>query len=315
MKIYAKNQDIKKITCYNIITPRGEVHVTLPKFTLERRDPALKNFWIFVSAINYIEDNLCDTITQEDIAKNCFCSLSTLQKLWKYCTHTTIKEYISKRRLTKSAEELLAGKLSVTDIAFKYQYNSAEVFTRAFTKLWGVAPSKFKSEWKFSGIFPRIVPDENNVGGNYMGKKVDISQLYDELKSQAGCYVLCFDIVGLMPVNENIGRGAGDKVILEALKRLDSVAGDDMTIFRIGGDEFVIVTGKYDKDEAEEIANKVICKNGDTVEYEGQSIPVSMRVGATKYSDKGFRYSDLYEKFHYIINNTRDEGKLVYFED
>ena len=45
-----------------------------------------------------------------------------------------------------SAEEIAKGDRSITDIALEYQYNSPEVFTRAFTKLWGVSPSKFKSQ-------------------------------------------------------------------------------------------------------------------------------------------------------------------------
>lgn len=275
----------------------------------------MKNFWLFVTALNFIEDNLTSPITQENIADACFCSLSSLQKLWKYCTHSTLKEYISKRRLTKCAEEIAQGKLKITDIAFKYQYNSPEVFTRAFTKLWGVSPSKFKTQWKFTGIYPRIVPDENDMGGNYMGKKVDISKLYDELKSKAGTYVLCFDIVGLMPVNDNIGRAAGDKMILEALKRIDSAADDTMTVFRIGGDEFVIVTGYEDREKAEEVANKVICFNGNSFEHEGKQIPLSLRVGATKYSSKAFRYADLYKLLQDTIYTTRDEGKTIFFAE
>lgn len=276
----------------------------------------MKNFWIFVTALNFIEDNLTSPITQENIADACFCSLSSIQKLWRYCTHTSLKEYISKRRLTKCAEEIAKGDRSITDIALEYQYNSPEVFTRAFAKLWGVSPSKFKSQWKFTGIFPRIVPDENNImGGNYMGKKVDISQLYDELRSKAGTYVLCFDIVGLMPVNENIGRQAGDKMILEALKRIDNAADDTMPVFRIGGDEFVIVTGYEDKERAEEVANKVIQFNGNAIEHDGKQIPLSLRVGATKYSSKAFRYADLYKLLQDTIYTTRDEGKTVFFAD
>lgn len=275
----------------------------------------MKNFWLFVTALNFIEDNLTSPITQENIADACFCSLSSLQKLWKYCTHSTLKEYISKRRLTKCAEEIAQGNHKITDIAFKYQYNSPEVFTRAFTKLWGVSPSKFKTQWKFTGIYPRIVPDENDMGGNYMGKKVDISKLYDELKSKAGTYVLCFDVVGLMPVNDNIGRAAGDKMILEALKRIDSAADDTMTVFRIGGDEFVIVTGYEDREKAEEVANKVICFNGNPFEHEGKQIPLSLRVGATKYSSKAFRYADLYKLFQDTIYTTRDEGKTIFFAE
>ena len=99
----------------------------------------------------------------------CYCSLSALQKLWRYATHTSLKEYISKRRLTNAGIDLLNTDMTVMDIAMKYQYNSHEVFTRAFTKQWGVAPSVFKKEWnKSCGLFPKLNRDYLK-GAYYMG--------------------------------------------------------------------------------------------------------------------------------------------------
>ena len=80
-----------------------------------------------------------------------------------------------------------------------------------------------------------------------MGKKVDITALYNELKESQGGYVLCFDLVGLDNINKSIGRKAGDIVIMEAFRIIDEMAGEDMTVFRIGGDEFAAVTGLSEK--------------------------------------------------------------------
>ena len=52
------------------------------------------------------------------------CSLSSLQKTWKFCTHLTLKEYIAKRRITLAGRDILRGETSVLDIALKYGYNS-----------------------------------------------------------------------------------------------------------------------------------------------------------------------------------------------
>lgn len=184
------------------------------------------NFCIFTTALDYIEHNLCSEFTQEDIAAVCYCSLSALQKLWRYATHTSLKEYISKRRLTNAGIDLLNTDMTVIDIAMKYQYNSHEVFTRAFTKQWGVAPSVFKKEWnKSCGLFPKLNRDYLK-GAYYMGnKKFDVTELFDYLNERTGTYVLCFDIVGLMRINDEISREAGDKVILESLKRINAAAG------------------------------------------------------------------------------------------
>ncbi len=86
------------------------------------------NFTVFSSALEYIEEHLCDDLRQEDIAAECMYSLSSLQKIWKYCTGMSLKEYITKRRLTAAGRELTETSAPVLDIAVKYGYNSHEAF-------------------------------------------------------------------------------------------------------------------------------------------------------------------------------------------
>ena len=273
----------------------------------------MKSFYIFAEALEFIEDSLCTEITQQDIADACCCSLSSLQKIWRYCAHTSVKEYISKRRLANSAKDILNSDMTITDIAFKYQYNSPEVFSRAFTRLWGVSPSKFKAKWKSADIFPRLVADENNTGGNYMGRKVDLSELYDYLRSRSGSYVLCFDVSHLMPINEKFGHEGGDAVILEAFRRIDEAAGDDMTVFRIGGDEFALITGLTDTAEVEKLAEKIIAQNDTPIIFRGTEIPVAVRTGAVKYSGRPYTYNGLLSSLHDTISNAMNVGKVEFY--
>lgn len=269
----------------------------------------MKNFYILADALNYIEANLCNPISQEDIANVCFSSLSGLQKLFRYAFNYSLKEYISKRRLTSAAKDLINTEMTITEIAMKYQYNSPEVFTRAFSKLWDMPPSIFKTRWKFAGIFPKLMLDYQ--GGIIMSrKKFDISELYDVLKTKKNTYVLCFDIVGLMAIND-ISHEAGDKTILECLKRIDENAPADMILFRIGGDEFALVTGSTDFNEVEELAKKVIKLNGKTIQCNGQDIAVSMRVGGTKFMDSCLLYNELFANLHDAIINARNSERDI----
>ncbi len=154
-------------------------------------------------------------------------------------------------------------------------------------------------------------------GGVYMGRKVDISELYDELKAMGGdTFVLCFDIVKFDSVNKNYGRTAGDSVIREAFHRVDAAADNTMTAFRIGGDEFALITRLSDKEKVEETAQRVISLNGQPVDFEGQMIPLSLRVGAIPLSiSRSVRYSELFDRMQHAINETRDVGEVIYFLD
>ena len=263
----------------------------------------MRNFLVLMEALDYIEQNLTHPFSQTDVAEGCFVSLSTLQKLFRYAMRLSIKEYVSKRRLTEAAKEISLGGQSILDVSLKYQYQSPEVFARAFKRLWGVAPSRFAESWRFTGIFPRV--NDYYLGDDNMYyRKHDISELYDQLKKRMGSYILYFDIKGLMGINK-ISHEAGDAVIRECLKRIDDAAGEDMMLFRIGGDEFALVTSTADREAAIGTARAVIQKNGNTVFAENTEIPVSMWAGGMIFDASNLKYNALFDKLQKMIDDMK----------
>ena len=139
-------------------------------------------------------------------------------------------------------------------------------------------------------------------------KRVDISEAYDEIKKRKGTYVICFDIVGLVPIND-ISHEAGDLAILESLKRIANVCTEDMMQLRIGGDEFALITGSEDAQYIEQLIGEVLAHNGETITWNGKDIPLSLRAGIIKVPDGNLRYSEFFEEMHQVINATRDKEK------
>ncbi|MCB2288665.1 transporter substrate-binding domain-containing protein [Clostridium sp. CS001] len=91
------------------------------------------------------------------------------------------------------------------------------------------------------------------------------------------------DVNGLKLVNDSFGHATGD----ELLKRIAMVilkgCGDNGTVSRIGGDEFVILLPKVDTIKAEEIFK---CISALASEEEVSSIKLSVSIGyETKYND------------------------------
>lgn len=271
----------------------------------------MNKFEILSIALDYIEENLTSDITPELCANRCCYSLSNLQKMFRCIFHIGISDYISRRRLTNAARELIETENTVLDIALKYGYNSHEVFTRAFTRIWNVTPSKFRRERRFSEIYPkmaewRAVSDER---GNIImdsKKRFDVSHLYDFIKERRGRYTICFDMVRLMHINNTYGQSGGDAAIAECLRRIDTAAGEYMLPIRIGGDEFVLVTDFDDMDKAKSTAEIILSQNGNTISSGGREIAVSMRAGYVLIPKKGnIRYNELFDSF---IIAGRDEN-------
>lgn len=264
------------------------------------------------AALEFIENNLADEISQEDIARHVCCSLSGLQKLFRSVFHKSVGDYITRRRLTLAAREIQQNKASFLDIALKYGYGSAEAFTRAFTRVWGMTPSEYRRSWHFSGLTPRLdLPRKfMHEGELIMTHRYDISELYDYIKSKQGTYILSFDTARLMEINDTFGHEAGDKVILECLHRIDRECADGMIMFRIGGDEFVMLTGLSDKAAVSGLAHRILSHNGETVEHNGMDIPVNMRAGAVMLKTGKLSYSELFTELVSAPSMTPGEVKF-----
>lgn len=52
-------------------------------------------------------------------------------------------EYVRFRRLSSAAYDLKYGNISVTDVAFKYGYETVESFSKAFKRLFDIVPSRY----------------------------------------------------------------------------------------------------------------------------------------------------------------------------
>jgi AraC family transcriptional regulator len=259
---------------------------------------------ILTEAINFIESGLCEPITRKAAADHCYVSLSSLEKLFRYALNLGIKDYIERRRMTRAADDIVNSEMSVTDVAMKYQYNSTEVFSRSFKRVWNVNPSEFRDNRRFTGIFPKINYVCRKGDDFYMAqKRVDISEAYDYLRGKKGSYVLCFDMRHLTEINA-LSSKAGDHAILEMVSRIDGASSDEMCVLRIGGDEFALITGFYDLEEAEGLRESILKRNGEPILFEGKSLPLSLWCGIIKIPDS-LRYDDFFNDMHAAIEKSK----------
>ncbi|MDF2542457.1 MAG: hypothetical protein K0S47_2175 [Herbinix sp.] len=93
-------------------------------------------------AINYIEKHLTDDINIEELARQSYTSSSHFQLIFHLVMGMTIGEYIRNRRMSLAAQDLLQPTSKIIDVAMKYQYDTQESFSKAFTRFHGVTPSK-----------------------------------------------------------------------------------------------------------------------------------------------------------------------------
>ena len=92
-------------------------------------------------AINYLEEHILEDIDFGQMSINSNYSIRYLQKIFTGICSISMSEYIRRRRLTLAGNDILLTNEKITDIAFKYGYDSLESFSRAFTNFHGINPS------------------------------------------------------------------------------------------------------------------------------------------------------------------------------
>lgn len=99
-----------------------------------------------VTTIDYIEKNLSNRISLDDISLYTGLSKYYLHRIFKSLTGESIMEYVQSRKLTSSLNELLNTNMRIIDICLNYGFDYEQSYIRAFKKKFGFTPLKVKSD-------------------------------------------------------------------------------------------------------------------------------------------------------------------------
>jgi len=270
----------------------------------------MKNFISLVCAINFIEENLRQRISVSDVAKASYVSISHLQNMFSRTFHLSIGEYIAKRNLCLAAHDLTNTETSITDIAFDFGYKNVESFSRAFKKQFLLTPSLYRKSHAFSELYPRLIIDEKE--GFLMTQKYDLTEISEKILNSKGTYIICTDIDHLSLINEKLGRSAGDAAIAETSARISKSIGDGMDYFRIGGDSFVILTGKDGLEVPESIAHKIISYSENDVVWSGGSFKFSISMGIIKIPEDISNAKVAIDMSDAVMLDSKKQGRNTY---
>lgn len=123
-------------------------------------------------AISYIEENLTNDLTVEEIAGNARISPFYFQKGFAMLCGFTISDYMRQRRLALAGGELISTDQKIIDIALKYGYDSPDSFTKAFTRFHGVTPTAVRRDGAMMKSFAPLKISFTLKGGFTMDYKI-----------------------------------------------------------------------------------------------------------------------------------------------
>ncbi|WP_371380109.1 helix-turn-helix domain-containing protein [Sporomusa aerivorans] len=95
--------------------------------------------------INFIEANIFNKISLDDVAMHCKISKYHLHRMFKSLTGEAIMDYVQSRKLSASINDLIHTRMRVIDIALNCGFDYEQSYIRAFRKKFGHTPQKVRT--------------------------------------------------------------------------------------------------------------------------------------------------------------------------
>lgn len=95
--------------------------------------------------LDYIEDNLTQNHSPEELSKVAALSPFYFQRLFTRLVKRPVSEYIKMRRLARACESLSDKNKRILDIAIGHGFNSHESFTKTFKTAFGITPDEYRA--------------------------------------------------------------------------------------------------------------------------------------------------------------------------
>ena len=127
----------------------------------------------------------------------------------------------------------------------------------------------------------------------------------------AGFAMLCLDLDNFKIINDTLGHATGDAVLVAVAERLRGCIREFDLAARLGGDEFAIIVITSDKNEAWNIASRIIERIMRPFQFDGQLLQIGVSIGITMAPDDGTTPAQLMKNADLALYRAKSDGRGI----
>ncbi len=132
-------------------------------------------------------------------------------------------------------------------------------------------------------------------------------------RNQYKAAVLFLDLDGFKKINDSLGHDIGDKLLIEASKRLQTDIRSNDTVGRLGGDEFIILLNDIlHPDDAGKVAEALLDQFRQVFSIDKRNLMLTVSIGIALYPDNGSTGSELLRNADSAMYNAKALGRNTY---
>ncbi|MCU7843829.1 MAG: EAL domain-containing protein [Candidatus Thiodiazotropha sp. (ex Monitilora ramsayi)] len=141
-----------------------------------------------------------------------------------------------------------------------------------------------------------------------------LSQLIKEARRKKNlAAVLFLDLDDFKKINDSMSHEAGDKLLIQAAKRLQASVRAEDTVSRLGGDEFIVLLGNLSAvEDVYPIAEKLLSSFREAFLLDGRELILTASIGIAIYPNDGDNPADLLRNADMAMYYSKEQGRNTY---
>ena len=152
-----------------------------------------------------------------------------------------------------------------------------------------------------------------NLPNRFLALDLLESGLRDAYNQREVLAVFFLDLDGFKKINDTLGHETGDKLLIEAGKRLQTVVSDGGTVARLGGDEFIVILPKLTcSDDAIPTVEKLLEQFRTPFKVDDRELMLTSSVGISAFPEDGDSTSELLRKADSAMYSSKKTGRNTY---
>lgn len=138
-----------------------------------------------------------------------------------------------------------------------------------------------------------------------------LAQIINEsLRDGTHAAVLFLDLDGFKRINDSLGHETGDRLLIQASKRLAASIRAGDTVCRLGGDEFIVILGGLKTaSDAQPVAQNLLKSCRETYVIDGRELVVTASIGIAIYPEDGSSSNELLRNADTAMYHSKEQGR------
>lgn len=129
------------------------------------------------------------------------------------------------------------------------------------------------------------------------------------LRRQTQQCVFFLDLDRFKAINDTLGHGIGDRLLVEVAKRLSNSLRKTDILARLGGDEFAVLLQDTSASQAAEVADKLIKVIHAPMRLDGYQLQVSTSLGISLFPDHGISVAEILKNADTAMYYAKESGR------